>query len=560
MKKTLFSLALIIAFSTQSSLQAQNLYGKKGMVSSASTYASEAGLEIIKEGGNAVDASIATAFTLAVTWPYAGNIGGGGFMVIHLGNGDITTFDFREKAPYASTADMFLDENGNLKSGSNHHSALAIGVPGTVAGLYDAHQKYGKMAWEKLLDKAIELAENGFPISHALATDFKYFAENKDQLPEIQSFIRRNGKVLEYGETWAQPALAKTLKKIQKEGKEGFYTGEIAETLVDYIQSHGGIMTVEDLEKYEAIERKPIHSTFESYDLYGMSLPSSGGIAVSQMMNIWEQMDIFPEMGSVDYYHALAEVMRITFRDRARYLGDQDFVEIPEVEQLLSKSYANELLTTIDWEKAGKSDSTDVQLPAEGHETTHLSVLDGSGMAVSLTYTLEYGYGVKMQSSKLGFLLNNEMGDFNAVPGETNNSGQIGTPANTIEPGKRMLSSMSPFIVLKNNQPYLIIGSPGGRTIINTVFQTVLAVLAYNYPIYEAIEAPKIHHQWLPDRIQYEKYKMTPETLKSLEERGHELQMRSFLGRLMGIKFDAATGYMQGAADSGSPDGGVASY
>lgn len=538
----------------------QNHYGKNGMVASASTYASQAGVEILKDGGNAVDASIATAFTLAVTWPFAGNIGGGGFMVIHTADGEVTTFDFREKAPLASTKDMFLDENGKLKSGSNHNTALAIGVPGTVAGLYDTHQKYGKLEWEKLLGRAIQLAEFGFPLPKSLATDFKYFAENPEKFPEMQSFIKRDGKLMGFGDYWQQPALAETLKSIQKEGKKAFYEGEMAQTLVDYIQSQDGIVTMEDLAAYEAIERKPIHSTFKNYDLYGMPLPSSGGVAVTQMMNMWEQLDEVPEMGSVQYYHTLAEIMRKAFKDRAQYLGDTDFTEIPELEELLSKAYAKDLLSEIDFEQAGKSDSTDVQLFSEGQETTHLSVMDANGMAVSMTTTLEQGYGVKMQSPELGFLLNNEMGDFNAVPGKTTNTGQIGTAANTIAPEKRMLSSMSPFIVMKDNQPFLVIGSPGGRTIINTVFQTMIATLAYDFPMDQAIEAPKIHHQWLPDQIVYEEYKMAPETLKSLEEMGHELQIRSFLGRLMGIKYNAETGFMEGAADSGSPDGGVAFY
>jgi gamma-glutamyltranspeptidase/glutathione hydrolase len=551
---------LIILLLNISVVFSQNHYGKNGMVASASTYASQAGIEILKDGGNAVDASVATAFTLAVTWPFAGNLGGGGFMVIHTGEGNVTTFDFREKAPLASTQNMFLDEEGNLKPGSNHNSALAIGVPGTVAGLYDAHQKYGKIPWEKLLERAVQLAEYGFPLPKSLANDFFYYAENPDRFPEMQSFIKRDGQVVGFGEYWQQPALAETLKKIQKDGKKAFYEGEIAETMVDYIQSQDGIITMEDLMQYEAIERAPIHSTFNEYELYGMPLPSSGGVAVTQMMNMWGQLDATPKMGSVDYYHTLAEIMRKAFRDRAQYLGDTDFVEIPDLERLLSKNYASDLVKDIDFEQAGKSDSADLQLISEGQETTHFSVMDENGMAVSMTTTLEQGYGVKMQSPELGFLFNNEMGDFNAVPGETNNSGQIGTPANTIKPGKRMLSSMSPFIVMRNNQPFLVIGSPGGRTIINTVFQTILATTVYEYPMAQAIEAPKIHHQWLPDRIVYEEYKMAPEILESLEYMGHELQMRSFLGRLMGIKFNAETGFMEGAADSGSPDGGVAFY
>jgi gamma-glutamyltranspeptidase/glutathione hydrolase len=469
------TILLIFSILNISPVSSQNHYGKKGMVASASTYASQAGLEIMKNGGNAVDGAIATAFTLAVTWPFAGNIGGGGFMVIHTVDGNVTTFDFREKAPLASIKDMFLDENDNLKTNSNHNSALAIGVPGTIAGLYDAHQKYGKIPWEKLLERAIQLAEYGFALPKSLANDFFNYAENPDQFPEMQSFIKSDGNLVGFGEYWKQPALAETLRKIQKEGKKAFYEGEMAKVLVDYIQSQGGIITLEDLEKYEAIERKPIHTTFGEYELYGMPLPSSGGVAVTQMMNMWGQLDSTPKMGSVQYYHTLAEIMRKAFKDRAQYLGDHDFSEIPELEKLLSKSYAKELLSEIDFEKAGNSDSTDIQLFSEGQETTHLSVMDDTGMAVSMTTTLEQGYGVKMQSPELGFLLNNEMGDFNAVPGETNNSGQIGTPANTIEPGKRMLSSMSPFIVMKNNQPFLVIGSPGGRTIINTVFQTILA-------------------------------------------------------------------------------------
>jgi gamma-glutamyltranspeptidase/glutathione hydrolase len=291
-----------------------------------------------------------------------------------------------------------------------------------------------------------------------------------------------------------------------------------------------------------------------------MPLPSSGGVTVGLMMNMWEQMEYIPKLTSVQYYHVLAEIMRKAFLHRGKYLGDTDYVEIPEMEKLLSKSYAQVLLSGIDWGKAGQSDSTDVQLLSEGSETTHLSVMDESGMAVSMTTTLEQGYGVKMQSPELGFLLNNEMGDFNAVPGETTNSGQIGTPANTIAPGKRMLSSMSPYIVLKENQPILVIGSPGGRTIINTVFQTMLAVLTYDVSMSQAIEAPKIHHQWLPDRIVYENYKMDPLTIDALEDMGHKLIGVEFLGRLMGIRYNSDTGYMEGASDTGSPDGGVASY
>ncbi len=555
-----FCCAFISLLIIPGQLQAQ-VYAKNGMVVSASDLASENGTQILKAGGNAVDAAVATAFSLAVTWPWAGNIGGGGFMVIRLEDGQVTTIDAREKAPLASTAGMFLDAEENLKSGINHNTALAIGVPGTVAGLYKAHQLYGKLPWDQLVQPAIVLAEEGFPLTYRIAKDFKNFAKEAEKYPEMQAFIRNDkGEVVQFGETWKQTALANTLKIIQEKGPKGFYEGFVAEKMVEYIQKMDGIITQEDLKRYEAIERTPVHTEFREYHLYGMPLPSSGGLAVSQMFKMFDQLKETPDFASVEYYHYLAEIMRRAFADRAVYMGDPDFLNHTFIDSLLTDNYAAKLVASINPEKATPIDSTYTGHFNEGNETTHFSILDKKGMAVSMTFTLEHGYGVKMYAPEIGFLLNNEMGDFNAVPGITTSGGQNGSVANQIAPEKRMLSSMSPFIVTKDEQVYMVIGSPGGRTIINTVFQSILAATVYEMPIDKSIETSKIHHQWLPNRIIYEKYLMEPATQQALGAMGHTLIERANMGRLMGIIYDMETGLITGAADSASPDGGVAAY
>ncbi|TXD77903.1 gamma-glutamyltransferase [Algoriphagus ratkowskyi] len=537
-------------------------YAENGMVVSDHVIASQVGVDILKKGGNAIDAAIATAFALEVTHPEAGNIGGGGFIVFLKANGEVTTFDFREKAPLAASPTMFLGENGKIKDNSNHKGLLAVGVPGTVAGLYQAHQKYGKLPWADLVKPSVELAENGFMMSWGL---YNAAVNVTDQDPSedimINYFKGANGEIVKPGETWKQPALAKTLKEIQKHGRDGFYKGWVAQEIEDYMKAKGGIITKADLEKYEAVERKPLKGTFNGYDIYSMPPPSSGGVALIEMMNLMEEANISEiEFNSTAYVHLVAEAMRRAFADRAKHLGDPDFNPDMPVDRLLSKDFAKMRYENIDLTKASISDPSKFGHPYDGSSTTHFSVVDKEGNAISLTYTLENSYGVKMGSDKLGFIFNNEMGDFNPVPGETTTGGQIGTDPNMIAPEKRMLSSMTPVIVAKDGKPYLVIGSPGGRTIINTVFQTVLNVLAYDMRVDRAIEAMKIHHQWLPDRILYERNLLSPDTRDALIKMGHTLTPTTNIGVLMGITFDASKKLYTGAADSSSEDGGARGY
>ena len=537
-------------------------YGKNGMVVSDNTIASEIGIEILKKGGNAIDASIATAFALAVTHPQAGNIGGGGFLVYMDAESSVTTIDFREKAPLAASQNMYQDEYGELIPGASHEGLKSVGVPGTVAGLFLAHEKYGMLPWSELVDPSVKLAEKGFPMTWALyrwARAISSWDNSMDIL--VDYFKNDDGAIVQPGELWKQPELARTLILIRDKGKDGFYAGEVAEEIDAYMRRNGGIITKEDLKKYEAIERKPIKGTYKGYEIYSMPPPSSGGVALIEMLNVMEHAELDKiEFNSTQYVHLVAETMRRAFADRAAHLGDPDFnLEMP-LDKLTSKEFAKMRLENIDRNTASVSDSSLFGQLYDGANTSHFSVIDKDGNAVSLTYTLEQSYGSGMGSSKLGFIFNNEMGDFNPVKGITTRTGQIGTEANLIAPEKRMLSSMSPTIVAKDGKPYLIIGSPGGRTIINTVFQTVLNVLEYDMEIVNAIEAMKIHHSWLPDRILYEEHLLSPDTRDALLEMGHTMQGVSNLGRLMGIKIDQKNHLYKGASDSSSPDGGAVGY
>jgi len=560
-RNLLLSLFLVAFFSAE--FQGQVSFAQNGMVSSSSKIASEVGVKILKKGGNAIDASVATAFALAVTWPSAGNIGGGGFLVFMNDKGEVTTIDFREKAPLAATEDMFLNGNGKLVDEANHKGIKTVGVPGTVAGLYLAHQKYGKLPWKEVVQPAVELAEKGFEFTWTLYFHAKYFNENYTEIyPGLATYMtHEDGTLVRPGETWKQPELAETLRRISDMGKDGFYNGKTADLLVDYFEKNKGLITQEDLNRYEAIERKPAKGTYRGYEVYSMAPPSSGGVVLIEMLNMLEGYDP-AEMGygSADYFHTLAEVMRRAYADRAQYLGDPDFIPGMPVDLFLSKKHAQQLRGTILPGKASPSDSSTFGQIYEGDNTTHLSILDKDGNAVALTYTLEYSYGSKLVVPGLGFILNNEMGDFNPVPGLTNSRGLIGTPPNLIAPEKRMLSSMTPTIVAKDGKPFLIIGSPGGRTIINSVFQTIVNVIDFDMDISTAIEAGKIHHQWLPDRIVCEERAISPDTKILLEEMGHELYRVPNIGSLMGITFDSEIKIMSGAADSSSPDGGVAGF
>ena len=538
--------------------------GHNGAVASSSAIASEIGIQILKEGGNAVDAAIATAFAMAVTLPSAGNIGGGGFLIYHGADGQTSAFDFREKAPLASTTDMYLDENGNIDYSLKHLSILSVGVPGTVAGMELAHQRYGTMEWEDLLSPAIRLAREGFPISWKLHDDFKN-KRNREWFNKHSSskkkFYRPDGNLYQPGDLWIQTDLANTLERIQKEGKDGFYKGKTAKLIADFMAANGGIITLEDLEKYQAIERKPIQGSYQGFEIVSMPPPSSGGIILTEMLNILEGFDL-KKVGhnSALYLHLLTESMRRAYADRANYLGDLDFNENMPVNRLTSKQHAENLRKSISMSQKSESDPALFARAYESEETTHFSVADKHGNMVSLTYTLEFGYGSHVVVEGAGFLLNNEMGDFNAQPGITNLTGSIGTIANQIRPQQRMLSSMTPTIVAKNGVPLFATGTPGGRTIINTTMQTILNIIDHGMTIAESIEAPRIHHQWLPDITSIEKIGISLDTQKLYEAFGHKIRVRNTIGSAMGVYRDPETGIISGAADSRAEDGGVSAY
>ncbi|MGB3143661.1 MAG: gamma-glutamyltransferase [Maribacter sp.] len=567
--KTLYHLSCLLIILITSHAIGQT-YARNGMVVSSSELASEIGVAILKKGGNAIDASVATAFALAVTHPSAGNIGGGGFLVFMDSVGNATTIDFREKAPLAASPTLFLDAEGNLPEGKNlygmestvnHIGAKSVGVPGTVAGLYLAHQKYGSLPWEAMVQPAIDIATKGFPLTYSLFEAATFFDANSP-IPFLQNYFKKdNGELTQFGELWKQPELAQTLTEIRDHGQDGFYTGKIAKEIVQFMKENGGIITLEDLKRYNAVERKPIKGTFNGYDIYSMPPPSSGGVAMVEMMNLMELADLKTiEFNSTEYVHLVAEVMRRAFADRAEFMGDADFNENLPLEKLTSKEFAKNRFENIDRKKASLSDSTKFGQLYDGSSTTHFSVADAQGNAVSVTYTLEHSYGSGTGSDKLGFIFNNEMGDFNPIPGMTTTDGLIGTDPNLIQPEKRMLSSMTPTIVAKDGRPYLIIGSPGGRTLINTVFQTVLNVLGYDMRVDKAIEAMKIHHQWLPDTIEYEIGLLSPDTVKNLKAMGHTLESTYDLGELMGIQIDTKNKILIGASDSSSPEGAAVGY
>jgi len=538
------------------------LRAENGIVTSASRLASEVGVEVLKQGGNAVDAAIATAFALAVTWPTAGNIGGGGFLVFHGEDGYATTFDFREKAPLAASETMYLGEDGKVIDNSNHRGLLSVGVPGTVAGLYLAHQRLGSLPWADLVAPSVKLASDGIPISYALFDGFGRNLSFWQSYPSsAEVFLKADGSQYQLGDTWHQPDLAVTLERIQNEGRDGFYKGENARLLADFMQDGGGLITEEDLALYAAIEREPVRGTYRGYDIVSRAPPSSGGAGIIQMLNILEGFDLAATgHNSAQYLHLLTEAMRRTYADRAQFLGDPDFNPDMPLNRLMDKDYAASLRTTIDMDRASVSDEREFGNIYESDETTHFSVVDSSGNMVSLTYTLENSYGSRIVAGGSGYLLNNEMGDFNAVPGVTNRQGQIGTPPNLLAPQKRMLSSMSPAIVAKDGQPLMAIGSPGGRTIINTTLQVILNVIDHGMNIAQAVEAGRIHHQWLPDVTSLEGNAFSVDTIRLYEAKGHTTRVGNNQGSAMGIYYDRETGLFQGAADSRAGDGAAVGY
>lgn len=535
----------------------QPALARKGMVVSSSAIASEVGAQALKDGGNAVDAAVATAFALAVTHPSAGNIGGGGFLVYRSASGEAVSYDFRETAPAAASATMFLT-NGAYDYSIHHEGHRSVGVPGTVAGLHLAWKQHGSLSWRRLLEPAIRLAGNGFTLSPALAAELRGELEGMKPYPASVAQFSNRGRPYEAGEILRQPDLARTLRRIAVRGPAEFYEGETARLIAKEMQSHGGLITLEDLEGYQARVAAPVRGNYRGFEIIGMPPPSSGGTAIIEILNVLEGYDLKAMgAGSAAALHLIAESMRRAFADRAQYLGDPSFNPQMPIDRLISKDYARGLRETIDPVRASKSSPSNFTWAKESRETTHLSAVDAQRNAVALTYTLEYSYGSHIVVPGGGFLLNNEMGDFNAAPGLTSVEGEIGTPPNLAAPGKRMLSSMSPTILARDGKLFMVTGSPGGRTIINTTLLTILNVVDFGMNAQEAVDAGRIHHQWLPDKLVYERLGFSPDTLALLRARGHELEEGGWQGAAEVILHDAATGWLSGGVDRRESDGGV---
>ena len=528
---------------------------RKVMVASGQPLATEAGLEILKMGGNAVDAAVAVGFALEVVYPVAGNIGGGGFMVIRFPDGKSTTIDYREMAPAKATRDMYLDKNGNVIPNLSLVGYLASGVPGSVRGLYLAHQKYGKLPWKDLLQPAIRLAEKGFRMPYELAHSLERRRKIFLKFPATARAYLKNGKQpYREGDLFIQKDLAHTLRLIAEKGANGFYTGEVAAKIERAMKSHGGLITRADLAAYRARERKPVEGTYHGYHIISMGPPSSGGICLIELLNILEGFPL-KQMGfhSSRMVHTVMEAEKRVYADRAKFMGDIDFYPVP-IRGLTSKTYAADLRKTIDLRRATPSSeiSSGNPAPYESPQTTHYSIVDENRMAVSVTTTLNSAYGSKVVIDGTGFLMNNEMDDFSAKPGVPNQFGLVGGEANAIQPHKRMLSSMTPTIVEKQGQLFLVLGTPGGSTIITSVLQTILNVVDFGMNIQEAVDAPRFHHQWLPDYISFDRFAFSKDVVANLAAMGHHLHPRHSNGPgiVEAILVNPKTGVLWGGSDS----------
>ncbi|WP_289661343.1 gamma-glutamyltransferase [Flavobacterium panacagri] len=520
MKKITLLIALIYINTNAQQANPTGLVVTKAMVVSAREEASKIGSDIMKRGGNAFDAMVGTELALAVAFPFAGNIGGGGFMVYRKANGEVGSLDYREKAPLAATKDMFLDSDGNVIKGKSTETALAIGVPGTIAGVFAVHKKYGTMPIAKILEPVIALAERGVIVTKKQE---KSLNDYHDKIVKINGENSLLSGTFKENDTIKYPALAKTLKRIQKKGRNEFYKGETAKILVDYLKKKGGIITMEDLAKYEAKWRKPLQFTYKDLKITSMSPPSSGGICLAQILKMLEPYDL-SKMGhnSPDAIQVIVEAERRAYADRSYFLGDPDFVKIP-VKELLDQNYLRDRMASFNPEKATLSSEIKEGKVnyAESTETTHYSIVDQFGNAIAATTTLNDGYGSKYYCDELGFFLNNEMDDFSAKPGSPNMFGLVGNEANSIAPQKRMLSSMTPTIVEKNGKLFMVVGTPGGSTIITSVLQTILNVYEYNLSMQEAVNAPRFHHQWLPDLITFEPNAFETKTIDKLKAKNY---------------------------------------
>lgn len=513
------------------------VFGAHGVVASRSPIASEVGAEVLRKGGNAVDAAVAVGFALAVTHPAAGNIGGGGFMVIRMADGELAANDHREMAPGAAFREMYQDDEGNVTPGLSTASHLAVGVPGTVDGLLDILAKYGSMERREVMQPAVRLARDGFPmprdIARAIAGRQPEFAPYPGS---VAAFSKEDGQPYAAGELFRQPDLAASLERIQERGRAGFYEGETADLIVAEMRRGGGLITHEDLANYHSVWREPVLGTYRGFDIISMPPPSSGGVLLVQMLNMLEPYDLGAlGFGSAAAMHHVIEAERRAYADRAEYLGDPDFVAVP-VARLIAKDYARQRFADFDPAKANRSAEIGAGAapPPESPDTTHVSIIDKDGNAVAYTTTLNLSFGSKIVAQGSGILLNNEMDDFVAKAGVPNAFGLVGGAANAIAPGKRMLSSMTPTLVVKDGRIHLVAGSPGGSTIITTTLQVVLNVIDHGMDLSDAVGRPRFHHQWLPDQVLYEPLGFSPDTLARLRTMGHENLVPYNYGRGIG--------------------------
>lgn len=545
-------LAVTLEPSPTSAFVGRPVRARHGLVASTHEVASRVGVEILQRGGNAVDAAVAVALALAVVHPAAGNLGGGGFMLIRMADGRTTVIDYREMAPARAHRDLYVDEKGALIPEASTVGHRAVAVPGTVAGLALALEKYGTMSWADVCRPAERLAREGVVLTHFEAESLKRASRLLSRFPESRRIFLRDGRYYEEGEVFRQPDLAETFRRLIEHGPREFYEGETARRIVAEMDAGGGLITLDDLKNYRAVEREPLRTTYRGYEIITVPPPSSGGVALIEMLHILEGFEL-RALGhnSADYVHLLVETMRRAFADRARFLGDPDFARIP-VRGLTSRRYAEALRRTIDPKRATPSAALTGgdAFAYESEHTTHFTVVDAAGNVVANTYTLNGSYGSGVTVRGAGFLLNNEMDDFTSKPGAPNMFGLLQSEANQIAPRKRPLSAMTPTIVLKDGKPWLALGSPGGPTIINTVLQVLLNVIDFQMTLPQAIAVPRVHHQWMPDQIVYEPFGLSQDTIEALRARGHAFTERPrYMGDVQAIMIESETGVRVGVSD-----------